>query len=50
MTQLGHAVVEACIIFNDIKCSKNRTTIRKMSVLSNAISNKKQLRVVLNIR
>lgn len=33
MTQLGCAVVEACIIFNDIKCRENHAAIRKMSVL-----------------
>ena len=50
MTQLGYAIVEECIIFNDIKYRKNHTTIRKMSVLSNIISNKKHLREALNIR
>ena len=50
MTQLGYAIVEECIIFNDIKCRKNHTTIMKMSALSNTISNKKQLREALNIR
>lgn len=44
MTQLGYAIVEACIIFNDIKCRKSHTAIRKMSALSHTISNKKQLR------
>lgn len=50
MTQLGYAVVEPCIIFNDIKCTKNHTNIRKMSAWSNTISNKKQLREEINIR
>lgn len=50
MTQLGYAIVEECIIFNDIKCRENHTTIRKMPALSNTISNKKQLREALNIR
>lgn len=49
-TQLGYAIVEECIIFNDIKCRENHTTIRKMPALTNTISNKKQLREALNIR
>lgn len=49
MTQLGYAVFQGCIIFNDMKCKEKCAGIGTLALWNSTISLKRELRKVLNI-